>query len=148
MDYRQIFAISAAGMDLERRRVDTATLNLANANTVQGPDGRTFQPMRVVARSMASMPAQFAGLVGGAAGASNVNSAGALVTLEAQDVTPRQAYEPGHPYADERGFVRYAGVDTTAEMVTMMGAIRSYEANVAAMNTTRQMTLKALEIGG
>jgi flagellar basal-body rod protein FlgC len=53
-----------------------------------------------------------------------------------------------HPYADSHGYVRYAGVDTAAEMVTMMSAIRAYEANVAAMNTTRQMVLKALEIGG
>lgn len=144
MDYRQVFAVSAAGMDLERRRVDLATLNLANANTVQGADGQGYQPMRVVARSMTALPGSFARFVGAQA----VNGAGALVTVEPLAVTPRQAYEPGHPYADERGFVRYAGVDTATEMVTMMSAIRSYEANVAAMNTTRQMALKALEIGG
>ena len=144
MDYRQVFAISAAGMDLERRRVDVATLNLANANTVQGADGSGYQPMRVVARSMAAMPGSFARIVGAHA----ANGAGALVTVEPLQVAPRQAYEPGHPYADERGFVRYAGVDTATEMVTMMSAIRSYEANVAALNTTRQMAVKALEIGG
>lgn len=146
MDYRQVFAISAAGMDMERRRVDMATLNLANANTVQGPDGRGYQPMRVVARSVAGMAGDFAGMAG--MHAAGVNGAGALVTIEPLGVSPRQAYEPGHPYADGRGFVRYAGVDTATEMTTMMSAIRSYEANVAAMNTTRQMTLKALEIGG
>lgn len=144
MNYQQTFAISAAGMDLERKRVDMATLNLANANTVVNPDGTGFHPMRVVARSVAGA---FPAMVG-ALSARDVNAAGALVSVEPLDVTPRQAYEPGHPYADERGIVRYAGVDTAGEMVTMMGAIRSYEANVAAMNTTRQMALKALEIGG
>jgi flagellar basal-body rod protein FlgC len=147
MDYRQVFAVSAAGMDLERRRVDVATLNLANANTVQGADGQGYRPMRVVARSMGTMPGTFARIVGSQA-MDAVNGAGAVVTVEPLEVAARQAYEPGHPAADERGFVRYTGVDTATEMVTMMSAIRSYEANVAAMNTTRQMTVKALEIGG
>ena len=144
MNDQQTFAISAAGMDLERKRVDVATLNLANANTVQSADGTGFRPMRVVARNVAGV---FPALVGALSG-TDVNAAGAAVSIEPLDVAPREAYEPGHPYADERGFVRYAGVDTAGEMVTMMGAIRSYEANVAALNTTRQMALKALEIGG
>jgi flagellar basal-body rod protein FlgC len=144
MDNQQIFAISAAGMELERKRVDVATLNLANANTVLSADGAGYHPMRVVARSVAGA---FPAMVGALSG-QNVNAAGASVSLEPVDATPRQAYDPGHPFADARGFVRYAGVDTAAEMVTMMSAIRAYEANVAAMNTTRQMVLKALEIGG
>jgi flagellar basal-body rod protein FlgC len=144
MDYQRTFAVSAAGMDLERKRVDMATLNLANANTVQSADGTGFRPMRVIARSVANA---FPAMVG-APGGPDLNAAGAAVTIEPLDVAPRQAYEPGHPYADEHGFVRYAGVDTAAEMVTMMSAIRSYEANVAAMNTSRQMAVKALEIGG
>lgn len=143
MDYRNVFAISAAGMDLERQRVDVATLNLANANTVQAPNSRGYQPMRVVARSLGALPGQFASIVGAGA-----NAAGAAVTVEPLATTPRQSYDPGHPYADEHGFVRYASVDTATEMMTMMSAIRSYEANVAAMNISRQMAVKALEIGG
>ena len=146
MDYRNVFAISAAGMDLERQRVDVATLNLANANTVQAPNGRGYLPMRVVARCLGMLPGRFADIV--RAGGAGMNAAGATVTVEPVDATPRQAYDPGHPYADERGFVRYAPVDTAAEMMTMMSAIRSYEANVAALNTSRQMAVKALEIGG
>lgn len=146
MDYRNVFAISAAGMDLERQRVDVATLNLANANMVQAPNGRGYLPMRVVARSLGMVSGRFADIV--RAGGAGANAAGATVTVEPVDATPRQAYDPGHPYADERGFVRYAPVDTAAEMMTMMSAIRSYEANVAALNTSRQMAVKALEIGG
>jgi len=52
MDYSQTFAISAAGMAVERSRVDIAALNLANANTIQTPGGMNFQPMRVVARAI------------------------------------------------------------------------------------------------
>ncbi|CAM3548062.1 flagellar basal body rod protein FlgC [Paracidovorax anthurii] len=136
MDYSRAFAISASGMTLERTRVEVASLNLANANTVAGPDGKLYQPLRVVARtSFGDAVAQ--GL-----------EARHSVSLEPVQQGPRMVYEPGHPMANARGFVAYAGVDTATEMVTLMGAMRSYEANVAAMNTSRNMALKALEIGG
>jgi flagellar basal-body rod protein FlgC len=64
------------------------------------------------------------------------------------DSTPRMMHEPGHPHADERGFVAYANVDSLSEMVTIMNATRAYEANISGMSATRAMALKALEIGG
>lgn len=135
MDYTQIFAISAAGMTLERTRVEVAALNLANANTVAGPDGAVYRPLRVVAR--ANFGDNFSQGV-----------TGATMQIEQMAQAPRQVYEPGHPLADARGFVIYAGVDAASEMVTIMGAMRSYEANVAAMNTARTLAMKALDIGG
>jgi flagellar basal-body rod protein FlgC len=83
-----------------------------------------------------------------AAGGQGANAAGSTVAGEKLDAAQRQAYDPGHPYGYEHGFVRYASLDTATEMMTMMSAIRSYEANVAALNTSRQMAVKALEIGG
>jgi len=71
-----------------------------------------------------------------------------VVSVEPTDLPPRMVYEPGHPLANEKGFVAYTGVDSATEMVTLMSAMRSYEANVAAMNAARTMALKALEIGG
>lgn len=139
MDYSQLFSISSSGMTLERTRVEVASLNLANANTVAGVDGRLYQPMRVVAR---------AGTEPFARTVERGLSANPVVTVEPTQQLPRMVYEPGHPMADGRGFVAYAGVDTASEMVTMMSAMRAYEANVAAMNTTRTMALKALAIGG
>jgi flagellar basal-body rod protein FlgC len=136
MDYNQVFAISANGMNVERTRIEVAALNLANANTVAGPDGSVYQTMRVVARTTA-----FADSMAQSASATSVQ-------IEPTQSPPRQVYEPGHPMANARGFVSYAGVDTATEMVTMMSAMRSYEANVAAMNTSRNLALKALEIGG
>jgi len=151
MDYTQAFAISAAGMTVERTRVDVAALNLANANTIQGADGNAFRPLRVVARSAGNLQATFTALIdGGSAFGSAPDAAQALpsVSVEAADVTPRMVYEPGHPYANGKGFVSYPGVDTAVEMVSMMSATRAYEANVAAMNAARTMALKALDIGG
>ncbi|KQO35423.1 flagellar basal-body rod protein FlgC [Acidovorax sp. Leaf84] len=135
MNYAQTFAISAGGMAVERSRVEVAALNLANANTVAGPDGQVYRPMKVVARTAF-----------GAAVEQGLSAP--TMTMETSPQPPRMAYEPAHPMANAQGFVAYAAVDTAAEMVTLMNAMRSYEANVAAMNTSRSLALKSLEIGG
>lgn len=156
MDYSQSFAISAIGMGIERARVDVAALNLANANTVQTQGSPAYQPMRVVAdaRAIAAAlqtpeAASFGALVNqGAVGAGPTLAGAPIMRLVASGQGPRQVYEPGNPLADARGYVSYAGVDSATEMVSLMSASRAYEANVAAMNTTRHLALKALEIGG
>jgi flagellar basal-body rod protein FlgC len=139
MDYLQSFAVSAAGMAVERARVEVAAMNLANANTVTAPDVRPYQPLRVLARAGAS----FADLVGERQAAAALPA----VSIEPASTPPRLVYEPGHPLADARGFVAHAGVDPATEMVTLMSALRSYEANVAAMNMARVLALKTLDIG-
>ena len=130
MDFSQSFAISALGMNIERARVDVAALNLANAGTVQTVGGGGYRPLRVLAEA-----GDFGALV-------------SSMRIVPTDAAPRRVYEPGHPMADERGFVSYAGVDTATEMVSLMSATRAYEANVAAMNTTRTLAMRALDIGG
>ena len=154
MDYTQSFAISAAGMSIERARVDVAALNLANANTVQAAGGASYQPLRVVAQARGGLGAVgegsaglFGTLVSQGLDAAD-GSAGPLLSIVPASTEPRLVYEPGHPMANERGFVAYAGIDAATEMVSMMSATRAYEANVAAMNTTRTLALRALEIGG
>lgn len=147
MDYSAVFAISAAGMTLERTRVDVAAMNLANANTVQGVNGTTYQPLRVVAQATGAAPTFTTAVNQGMAQALQLPEL-PTVTIEPMQLGPRMVHEPGHPLANERGFVAYAGVDTTNEMITLMSATRAYEANVAAMNTARTLALKALEIGG
>jgi flagellar basal-body rod protein FlgC len=139
MDFNQAFAVSAAGMSVQRTRVEVAALNLANANTVQAPGAPAFQPLRVVVQPSAS----FETLV--AAGLQPATLPRAIV--EPGPEATRMHHDPGHPFADAAGFVRQAAVDPATEMVTLMGATRAYEANVAAMNTTRALALKTLEIG-
>lgn len=139
MDYLQSFAISAAGMEVERTRVEVASLNLANANTVQSAGAPAFQPLRVLATGSGS----FASLVNAGVGGAFLP----VATVEPAGGQPRMVFDPGHPLADGRGFVSYPGVDPATEMVTLMSATRSYEANVAAMNTARALALKTLDIG-
>ncbi|MET3448229.1 flagellar basal body rod protein FlgC [Ralstonia sp. 1138] len=155
MDYARAFAISAAGMAIERTRVDVAALNLANANTILGADGANFQPLRVVAQAVPVGLNQDAGFVSfadqvdqGLDAFESTSISLPQIRTEPTGVQPRMVYEPGHPLANDKGFVAYQGVDTATEMVTLMGALRAYEANVAAMNTARTLSLKALDIGG
>jgi len=156
MDYNQSFAISAIGMNIERARVDVAALNLANANTVQGVGGASYRPLRVVAHAQSSpggpasaMTGTFRALVDQGLETSDESTpmAAPLVQVVQAQTAPRTVYEPGHPLADARGYVTYAGVDTATEMVSLMSATRAYEANVAAMNTSRTLALRALDIG-
>jgi len=137
MDYRSLFAISAAGMSVERTRVEVAALNLANANVAHSAGVERFTPLRVTAH------AGFGALVTDGLRVGELPRA----HVEPAEVPPRRVHEAGHPLADEEGFVSYPAVDPAAEMVSLMTASRSYEANLAAMNIARTLALKALEIG-
>ena len=145
MDYQDAFAISSAGMAVERLRVEVSATNVANANTVADADGKVFEPLRVVARasnaSQGAASGAFSSLV-------ELALAGPEASVEASLQPARRVLEPGHPLADAQGFVSYPAVDIATEMLTLMGATRAYEANVAAMNATRTMAMKALDIGG
>jgi len=135
MDHNQIFAVSAQGMSLERTRLEVASLNLANANTLLGADGSGYQPLSVVARTVPGF------------GARIDQSLTTQFSVVASPRAPRQVYEPNHPSANAAGFIFQPNIDPAQEMMTVMTATRAYEANVAAMNAARAMTQKALEIG-
>jgi len=143
MNFSYAAAISASGMEVERTRLDASAINLANMHTTRTADGGAFRPLRVISSFGPVSP--FSGTMASAAG----NFPGVRAyQVQGMNVPPRMAYEPGHPDADARGFVAYPGVDSTLEMVNLMAAVRSYEANVIAMNAAKSMATKALEIGG
>jgi len=146
MDYNQIFAISAAGMALQRTHVEVAALNLANADTVQAEGSAPYRPLRVVSHSVMQGPAGksagFGALIDGA-----LNQL-PEARIEAGSRAPRMVHEPGHPAANAQGFIARADVDSVAEMVSLMRATRAYEANLTALKIGRAIALKTLEIGG
>jgi flagellar basal-body rod protein FlgC len=154
MNYLQAFAISASGMAVEKARVDITAVNIANAQSTRGADGMAFRPLRVV--SAARSAPEFSALLSaeqssgaqGASGAGGVQLRGAqIVSVLPVDAPPRLVLEPGHPDADERGFVAYPGINPVTEMVTLMTAVRVYEANVAALGAAKTMALKTLDLG-
>ena len=132
--------ISRTGLDVEWRRLEVIAANLANIGTTRTGAGGPFQPMRLVSGPAADFAAH---LDEGAAAPLGVTVYG----VEPQNVDPRRAYEPSHPHADPDGYVTYPGIDHAAEMTLMIQTSRSYEANLVAMSTARQMYIKALEIG-
>ncbi|MBB5020309.1 flagellar basal-body rod protein FlgC [Chitinivorax tropicus] len=142
MDYRSAFAISAAGMNLEKTRLDVTALNLANMHTTVGPDGKLFQPSRVVASLRAvNFGQQFDNLL------TSTNLMLPMAKIETMEVAPRVIHDPGHPDADKNGNVSLPGVNHLNEMINMMSALRAYEANVVAMNAAKVMAQRALDIG-
>lgn len=142
------FDASSSALTAQRFRMDIISSNIANAETTRGRlvDGK-FEPY---ARKMAVMePIQpkFADVLGKELSGVG-QSGGVKVTRVMEDRTPpKLAYNPSHPDADEQGYVKLPNVDVLKEMVDMISATRSYEANVTALNATKAMFTKALEIG-
>jgi flagellar basal-body rod protein FlgC len=138
MDYLRAYAISGSGMAVEKARVDLAAANLANANSTRSAGGALYQPLRLITGAAAP---DFAGQLAGALRGAEV------IGVRPMDVPPRLSYEPGHPDADDKGFVSYPGIQPLAEMMIMITAVRAYEANVAALNAAKAMAMKTLDIG-
>jgi flagellar basal-body rod protein FlgC len=145
MDYRTVFEVSTAGMNLEKRRLDFAALNLANMHTSSASETGAYKPLRVVA---SPLRIDFARLMEGAGNPSQLAVLPRHIEAAATSNTPRLIHDPGHPHADAQGMVRYPGVDQAKEMLTAMTALRAYEANVAAASLARAMAIRALELGG
>ncbi len=141
MDFDQSFAISAAGMEYERTRVDVTAANLANATSVLSSSGAGYQPMQVVAAVRARAVNGFGHVV-------QHQLAGPVAMVVPTGAAPQRTYDPKNASADSAGFVSRPGVDQVTEMTGLMTAVRAYQANVVAMNGAYQMAEKALEIGG
>jgi len=140
MDYFKAIQISAAGMAAQQARVEAATLNLANMNTTAAPGAPGYRPVTAVIHAV---PA-FSQVLGGQSRPLVIPQATLVPQIGS---TPRTVYEPGHPNADASGMVAYPGVNHTQEMMTVVTALRAYEANLAALQATKALAAKALEIG-
>ncbi|HTN22975.1 MAG TPA: flagellar basal body rod protein FlgC [Solirubrobacteraceae bacterium] len=133
---------AATGLSAERLRMDVTAENLANAQTTRGVDG---QPYRRKVVELAQAGGGFGATLNGAL--QRGGDAGVRVAGIAQDTTPnRLVYDPGHPDADARGYVSMPNVQPVTEMVDLISASRSYEANVTVMQTAKSMFAKTLEL--
>jgi flagellar basal-body rod protein FlgC len=134
--------VSASGLTAQRRRLEVLMSNLVNANTTK-PAGQEPYRRKDVLFS-AAPPAQ-------SFGASFDDTMGAVAGVEASQVVtdhgePVKRYEPGHPHADKDGYVSYPNVNALEEMVNILSATRSYEANLQAVNSAKDMAVKTLDI--
>jgi flagellar basal-body rod protein FlgC len=136
--------ISASGLTAQRLRMDVSSANLANAQSTQTPEGGAYRRQVVVLQEQ-SAESTFAGALAGALGSGG--PAGVQVAAIVPDTTPlRRVYEPGNPQADERGYVEMPNVNPVEEMTDLIDASRSYQANVTAMQTTKQVFAKTIEL--
>ena len=148
MEMSDSMAVSVSALDAQRRRLNVISSNLANAQSTHTPGGGPYKRRDVVFQSTpVTSPFQRTfRQVSTGPGAHALD--GVKVLRVREDSKPGQAiYDPRHPDADKKGFVKMPNVNVMEEMVNMIGASRSYEANVQAINASRAMKSKALEIG-
>src|SRR5262245_44401943 len=136
------FAVSASGLNAQRARLNVISSNLANVESTRTPEGGPYRRREVV---FTAVP-----LEGSFGEALNLNLRGVPEGVEVgmivSDPRPfKRVFEPQHPDADAEGYVQFPNVNMTEEMVDMISALRSYEANVTALNATKSMITKALE---
>lgn len=145
MGYFSSLDVSASGMNAQRMRMDLISQNIANANTTRTADGTPYRRQALVLGTNSSNP--FSNYLSGASrdalGDGKVKIQG--VVEDQSDF--RKVYEPDNPEADEEGYVHYPNVDIVTEMVDMISASRSYEANVTASTASKNMAMQALNIG-
>jgi len=145
MGYFSSLNIGATGLTAQRLRMDTISQNIANANTTRTENGTPYR-RKVVVFEEKSSNTPFSEYLNQSS--KQIVSGGVRVARIIEDNTPfKRVYDPGHPDADEDGYVEMPNVDVLTEMINMISATRSYEDNVTSINTTKSMAMKALEIG-
>jgi flagellar basal-body rod protein FlgC len=128
-----IFDVSGSAASAQSQRLNVVASNLANADTVAGPDGSAYKARQVVFQTT---------LMG------EVGAAGVRVSNVTEDQTVgRRVHDPKHPAADAQGYVTYSNVNPIEEMVNMISASRSYQNNIEVMNTAKSLMLKTLQLG-
>jgi len=136
MSMLKIFDISGSAVSAQSQRLNAVASNLANVDTVAGPDGQPYKAHEVVFQT-ALMGAQ-----------GDLASAGVKVANVTEDQTPgRKVLDPTNPQADADGYVTYSNVNAVDEMVNMISASRSYQNDIEVMNTAKSLLLKTLTLG-
>ena len=133
MSMINIFNVAGSAVSAQSQRLNVVASNLANADTVAGPDGQAYKARQVTFQT------QLMGATG---------AAGVTVSTVSEDQSPgRRVHDPKHPSADADGYVTFSNVNPVEEMVNMISASRSYQNNVEVMNTAKTLLLKTLQMG-
>lgn len=142
MDILNTFQINGSALRAQSQRLNTISSNLANVETTSTPEGGPYKKKSVYFQSA---PLNFKEELDGKM---RNSMQGVEVTKIIEDNRPpRKVYNPSHPDAKEDGYVEMPNISVLEEMVDMMSATRSYQANVTTIKMAKRMALKALEIG-
>lgn len=136
--------MSASALTAEKTRIDIIAKNMANVNTTRSTGGMPYR--RQMAIFQENKGSAFSEQL--SKYKNKISGEGVKISKIVEDDSPfKSVYEPGHPDADENGYVEMPNVDTIKEMVDLISAQRSYDANITAMNSSKSMLMKALDIG-
>ncbi|MDR3566526.1 MAG: flagellar basal body rod protein FlgC [Syntrophobacteraceae bacterium] len=143
MDLESALQISASGLKANRAWIEVTASNLANVNTTKTANGLPYQRKTVIYQ--ASPADGFQGVLASAMG-------GDADKVKVVDVVPdgsdfKQVYDPGNPDADQNGIVQKPNINPVQEMANLVDASRSYEANLAALETAKNLAIKSISIG-
>ncbi len=144
MDFLSSMRISSSGLSVQRKRMETISSNLANIETTRTPEGGPYRRKDVVITAL-PLEDEFGQSLSREL-QSNVNKVVVTDIVEDQD-EPRLEFQPNHPDANELGYVAKPNINLMSEMVDLMTASRSYEANVTAINASKNMALRAIDLG-
>jgi len=144
MDLLKGLTVSASGLKAQQTRMSAISSNIANAQTTRTPEGGPYRPKEVV---LGSEPVRkkFSQILEGEM-EENFQEVHASEVLSSNR-PPILKYEPNHPDANEKGYVAYPNINLMEEMANMISASRNYESNLKALNMSKSMAMKALEIG-
>jgi flagellar basal-body rod protein FlgC len=146
MDLFKLFAISGAGMSAQRSRMSVITGNLANTETTRTPEGGPYRRRDVIFQAV-PLTEEFSELL-----TENLfDRPETLLSVEVVGIKqssrpPRQLFDPNHPDANANGYVSLPNINVMEEMVDLLSAVRSYEANLTAYSATKSLVRRLLDI--
>lgn len=133
MSTGSIFDVAGSGMQAQSTRLNTIASNLANAENMSSDPAKVYKPREPVF-SVKAM------------GDDNSMMGVGVDSIVESTVAPMKRYEPGHPLADKEGYVYAPDIDPVAQMVNLISASRSFQANVEVLNTAKELTLATLNM--
>ena len=146
MDLFKIFSISGSGMAAQKSRMSVVAGNLANSESTRTVDGGPYRRRDVIFQ--AAPPAgEFADELNDIAADQERAQGVEVVGVKQSNRPPRRIFDPSHPDANGEGYVAMPDINPIEEMVDMLSAVRSYEANLSAFNSTKALIRKILDLG-
>ncbi len=141
MNFFETMKVSASGLNAQRTRMNVIASNIANIGVTRTPEGGPYRRKDVVFKTteIKSFADELRGAVAGGEGVE-------VVDIFEDDTPFIMRYEPNHPDADGEGYVAYPNVNNIEEMVNLISASRSFEANVTVIQATKDMALRAMQI--
>ena len=133
MSMFSIFGVSGSAISSQAQRLNVVASNLANADAVAGPDGKSYKARQVVFQTVPMGDDATAGVK--------------VQNITESQLPGRRVHNPAHPSADAEGYVTHSNVNPVEEMVNMISASRAYQNNVEVMNTAKSLMLKTLQMG-